>query len=71
MARLIKIRVTKEITELHTCPVTDEEYEEINNGDIMLEDVVWSNEENNTVEEEDSDYSYERAGSVEVENANN
>jgi len=67
MARVIKIRVTKQIEEIHTCPVTDEEYEEINNGDIMLEDVVYGcGEENNTVEEIDSEYSYERASKLEV-----
>ena len=36
----VKVRVTKTIQEIHTCPVTDEEYEEINNGSI-LEDVLW------------------------------
>ena len=65
--RNIKVRVTKEITEIHTCPVTDEEYEEIQNGDLTLDDVVYGcGEENNTVEEIDSEYSYERAGSLEV-----
>ena len=50
MARVIKIRVTKEIEEIHTCPVTNEEYEEIMNGDICLEDVVYGcDEEKNTV----------------------
>jgi hypothetical protein len=67
MAREIKIRVTKEITEIHTCPVTDEEYELIQNGDLTLDDVVYGcGMENNKVEEVDSDYSYERAGSLEV-----
>ena len=67
MAREIKIRVTKEITEIHTCPVTDAEYEEIQNGDLTLDDVVYGcGMENNKVEEVDSDYSYERAGSLEV-----
>ena len=66
MARVIKIRVTKQIEEIHTCPVTDEEYEEIMNGDICLEDVVYGcDEEKNTVKEIDSEYTYERAGKLE------
>lgn len=62
----IKIRVTKQVEEIHICPITDEEYEQINNGDIMLEDVVYGcGEENNRVVEIDSEYSYERAGILE------
>jgi hypothetical protein len=65
--RNIKIRVTKEIEEIHTCPVTDEEYEEIQNGDLTLDDVVYGcGEEKNTVEIYHEEYSYERAGSLEV-----
>tara|TARA_R100001509_G_scaffold154281_1_gene115798 strand:+ start:6825 stop:7031 length:207 start_codon:yes stop_codon:yes gene_type:complete len=67
MAQVIKIRVTKQVEEIHTCPVTDEEYEQINNGDIMLEDVVYGcGEKSNTVEEIDSEYSYKRDASLEA-----
>lgn len=61
----VKVRVTKTIEEIHTCPVTDMEYEFIMDGDLTLDDIVWGNEEKNTVEEVDSKYSYERAGSLE------
>ena len=57
----VKVRVTKTIEEIHTCPVTDEEHEEIVSGDIMLEDVVYGcGEADNKVEEINSDYTYER-----------
>lgn len=57
----VKIRVTKTIEEIHTCPVTDEEHEEIVSGDIMLEDIVYGcGEADNTVEEMNSEYTYER-----------
>ena len=62
----VKVHVTRTIEEIHTCPVTDEEYEEINNGSIILEDVLWGcNEENNTVKEVNEDVSWERAGEKE------
>mgnify|MGYP003108506761 CR=1 FL=1 len=49
--KTIKIRVTKEIEQINTCTVTDKEYEEINNGHIILEDILWQcNEENCKVE---------------------
>ncbi len=62
----VKVRVTRIIEEIHTCPVTDEEYQDINNGSIILEDVLWGcNEENNTVKEVNEDVSWERAGEKE------
>ena len=64
--KVVKIRVTKEVEEIHTCTVTDKEYEEINNGDIILEDVLWGwNEENNKVEEVNEHVSWERAAKKE------
>ncbi len=51
LMKTIKIRVTKEIEQINTCTVTDKEYEEINNGHIILEDILWQcNEENCKVE---------------------
>ena len=41
MARVIKIRVTKEIEEIHTCPVTDEEYEEMLEAREIAESNYW------------------------------
>tara|TARA_R100001163_G_C5021822_1_gene164441 strand:+ start:623 stop:814 length:192 start_codon:yes stop_codon:yes gene_type:complete len=58
----VKIRVIRTIEEIHTCSVTDKEYEEINNGDIILEDVLWGcDEENNTVKPINEDVTWERA----------
>ena len=67
----VKVRVTKTIQEIHTCPVTDEEYEEINNGSIILEDVLWGcNQENNTVKEVNEDVTWERASELKKEPIN-
>ena len=65
--KYIKIRVTKEIEEIHTCPVTNEEYEQIENGDIMLEDVLWGcNEKNNKVREMNEHVSWEKLTVIEI-----
>ena len=62
----VKVRVTRTIEEIHTCPVTNEEYEEINNGSIILEDVLWGcNEKNNKVKVVNEDVTWERAGTLE------